>query len=179
MYLKTLYPEGEGYFNVTPDATRPFIVQTRLGETEVLGTTFNVSAYPESTTCLTTLVHGKVRCKSQDGSELILHPGEQAITTEKGLTGRTVDIEEYTGWTKGLYTFKNRPLGDIMNTFSRWYNTEITFDSPSIRNITFSGNVKRYESLNTFLNALQLTGKIDFKIENGKVRIGLPIEETE
>ena len=66
-----------------------------------------------------------------------------------------------------------------MNTFSRWYNTEITFDSPSIRNITFSGNVKRYESLNTFLNALQLTGKIDFKIENGKVRIGLPIEETE
>ena len=156
-------------FNVTPDATRPFIVQTRLGETEVLGTTFNVSAYPESATCLTTLVHGKVRCKSQDGSELILHPGEQAITTEKGLTGRTVDIEEYTGWTKGLYTFKNRPLGDIMNTFSRWYNIEITFDSPSIRD----------ESLNTFLNALELTGKIDFRIENGKVRIGLPIEETE
>lgn len=176
---RIVYLEGEGYFNVTPDATRPFIVQTRLGETEVLGTTFNVSAYPESTTCLTTLVHGKVRCKSQDGSELILHPGEQAITTEKGLTGRTVDIEEYTGWTKGLYTFKNRPLGDIMNTFSRWYNTEITFDSPSIRNITFSGNVKRYESLNTFLNALELTGKIDFRIENGKVRIGLPIEETE
>lgn len=176
---RIVYLEGEGYFNVAPDATRPFIVQTRLGETEVLGTTFNVSAYPESTTCLTTLVHGKVRCKSQDGSELILHPGEQAITTEKGLTGRTVDIEEYTGWTKGLYTFKNRPLGDIMNTFSRWYNIEITFDSPAIRDITFSGNVKRYESLNTFLNALELTGKINFRIENGKVRIGLPVEETE
>ena len=66
-----------------------------------------------------------------------------------------------------------------MNTFSRWYNIEITFDSPAIRDITFSGNVKRYESLNTFLNALELTGKINFRIENGKVRIGLPVKETE
>lgn len=176
---RIVYLEGEGYFDVTPDPDHPFIVKTRLGEIKVLGTAFNVSTYPESQTCLTTLVHGMVSCKSVNGTELILHPGEQAVTTEEGLTGRAVDVEEYTGWVKGLYTFKNRPLGDIMDTFSRWYNVEITFDSPSIRNIPFSGSVKRYESLNTFLNALKLTEKIGFRIEHGKVRIGSPDETRE
>lgn len=176
---RIVYLEGEGFFDVHPDTEHPFIVKTRLGEIKVLGTAFNVSAYPESPTCLTTLVRGMVCYKAQNGSELILHPGEQAVTTGQGSISKPVDVEEYIGWTKGLYIFKNRSLGDIMDTFSRWYNVEITFDNSTISNMPFSGSVKRYESLNTFLNALKLTEKIDFRIEQGKVIICSPAETTE
>lgn len=171
--------EGEGYFKVTHDPEHPFIVKTPLGEITVLGTAFNVSAYPENNVCLTTLVHGKVHCKAPNGEELTLKPGEQAIVTEQGLTARAVDVEEYMGWTNGLYVFKNRALGDIMDTFSRWYNVDITFENDDLRHIPFSGNVKRYENLNTFLDALKLTEKVDFKIENGTIGICSPSEKKE
>lgn len=176
---REVFLEGEGFFEVSPDHAHPFVVKTRLGETTVLGTAFNVSAYAESNACLITLVRGKVRCKSQGGSELLLHPGEQAVTTEDGIESKPVDVDEYIGWVKGLYTFKHRSLGDIMDTFGRWYDVDIDFEDASLRDISFSGNVKRYESLNTFLNALQLTGRVDFRIEKGKVVICSPTSEEE
>lgn len=159
--------EGEGYFRVKEDKERPFVVKTHFGDVTVYGTEFNVSAYNDAKTCCTTLVSGKVSCANSSQGAIVLSPGEQAVSSVDRLEKRAVDIEEYVGWVKGEYVFNNRSLGEIMQTFERWYDINVYYETPALRNLTYSGNLKRYGTINTFLDALEITGDIYYKI-NGK-----------
>lgn len=159
--------EGEAYFDVVKDVKHQFVVQTRFGNVAVLGTAFNVNAYNDEKSCYTTLVRGTVSFATKDNKEIRLQPGEQAIASSDGVDKKQVDLEEYVGWVNGVYLFKNKPLGDIMNTFAKWYDISVYYETPSLRNTTYSGNLKRYDSINSFLDALVLTGDLEYKV-NGK-----------
>ena len=162
--------EGEAYFDVVKDETRPFIVQTHLGEVTVLGTAFNINAYTDASV-YTTLVHGKVQFSSSSIGTIILSPGEQAVVSANGSEKRMVDLDEYVGWVDGRYVFNNRPLGEIMQTFERWYDIQVYYETPHLRDITYSGSLKRYGTINSFLDALELTGDLTYKISGRKVLI--------
>lgn len=164
---RTVLLEGEGYFRVKEDKERPFVVKTHFGDVTVYGTEFNVSAYNDGKTCCTTLVSGKVSCANSSQGAIVLSPGEQAVSSVDRLEKRAVDIEEYVGWVKGEYVFNDRSLGEIMQTFERWYDINVYYETPALRNLTYSGNLKRYGTINTFLDALEITGDIYYKI-NGK-----------
>ena len=159
--------EGEAYFDVVKDETRPFIVQTHLGEVTVLGTAFNINAYTDASV-YTTLVHGKVQFSSSSIGTIILSP-------EK----RMVDLDEYVGWVDGRYVFNNRPLGEIMQTFERWYDIQVYYETPHLRDITYSGSLKRYGTINSFLDALELTGDLTYKISGRNILIYDKVEELE
>lgn len=163
--------EGEAYFDVKKDEEHPFVVQTRFGEITVLGTAFNVNAYNDADECYTTLVSGKVNFAISDQKAVTLSPGEQAVVSSRGIEKRVVDLEEYIGWAKGVYVFNNRPLGEIMNTFERWYDIHIYYENPALRNLTYSGNLKRNNTINPFLDALELTGDIYYKIKGRNILI--------
>lgn len=163
--------EGEGYFRVKDDSERPFVVRTNWGDIMVYGTEFNVNAYKEAKACYTTLVRGKVSCTDLSQKSVILSPGEQAVLAEGKLEKYDVDVEEYIGWVKGEYVFADKPLGEIMQTFERWYNVDVYYETPSLRNLTYSGNLKRYNTINTFLDALEMTGDIYFKINGRNILI--------
>lgn len=163
--------EGEAYFDVAADEEHPFVVQTHLGEVTVLGTAFNVNAYTDAPACYTTLVRGKV-CFSAPNSEVItLAPGEQAVVSATSAEKRVVDLEEYTGWVSGMYTFHNRSLGEIMQTFERWYDIQVYYETPELRDFTYSGSLKRYGTINSFLDALELTGDLAYKISGRNILI--------
>ena len=100
-----------------------------------------------------------------------LQPGEQAVVSANGTEKRTVDLDEYIGWVNGVYNFKNRSLGEIMETFERWYDIQIYYETPDLRDITYSGSLKRYGTINSFLDALELTGDLTYKISGRKVLI--------
>lgn len=163
--------EGEAYFEVTRDEKRRFVVETSFGDISVLGTAFNVHAYGDSKACYTTLVQGKVSVETKNHGQLSLLPGEQAVVSPAGAEKKEVDVEEYVGWVNGVYLFKNKPLEDIMDTFSRWYDITVFYETPALRRLAYSGNVKRYDSINSFLDALALTGDIRYKINGKRVLI--------
>lgn len=170
--------EGEAYFDVVKDETRPFIVQTHLGEVTVLGTAFNINAYTDASV-YTTLVHGEVQFSSSSIGTIILSPGEQAVVSANGSEKRMVDLDEYVGWVDGRYVFNNRPLGEIMQTFERWYDIQVYYETPHLRDITYSGNLKRYGTINSFLDALELTGDLTYKISGRNILIYDKVEELE
>lgn len=166
---RVVFLEGEAYFDVSPDSARPFIVQTRMGEIKVLGTSFNVNVYPENTACYTTLVTGKVLVTSTDKQEVTLLPGEQAVMSAQAVNKQKVDLEEHIGWVKGIYTFHNKSLHDIMHTFERWYGMEVVFEDTSLADLPYTGSVKRYQNIRPFLEALQLTTDLQYRIAGRKV----------
>ena len=170
---------GEAYFEVVQDESHPFVVQTHLGEITVLGTEFNVNAYADTPVCYTTLVHGKVKFSTLNAETITLSPGEQAVVFANSSTKRKVDLEEYVGWVDGMYIFNNRPLGDIMKTFERWYDIQVYYETPNLRDITYSGNLKRYGTINSFLDALELTGDLTYKISGRNILIYDKVEEQE
>ena len=163
--------EGEAYFDVAEDENHPFVVQTHLAEVMVLGTAFNVNAYSNASVCYTTLVRGKVQFSAPNVGTVTLQPGEQAVVSANGTEKRTVDLDEYIGWVNGVYNFKNRSLGEIMETFERWYDIQVYYETPDLRDITYSGSLKRYGAVNSFLDALELTGDLTYKISGRKVLI--------
>ncbi len=158
--------EGEAYF-VVKHGDKPFIVHTQAGDVKVLGTSFGIRVY-EQEEMLTTLVTGKVLYRGQDS--VILEPGEQAVVALDGeVQKRKVEIEEYVGWKDGIYVFEHRLLGDIMNDFERWYGVKVMFVQPELKKLPFTGYIKRYDKINTFLKLLESTGELSYKIENKNI----------
>jgi ferric-dicitrate binding protein FerR (iron transport regulator) len=138
----------------------------------VLGTSFNVNAYPDRETVMTTLVEGRVRVECGD-REYEIHPGTQVIYhRETGeATAREVDVEMYTSWKDGYYIFEGMPLEELMNTFARWYNLRVAYASESVKTIAFSGNLRRYDDVVPLLKKLEYTRDVEFIIEGNLVTI--------
>ena len=159
---------GEAYFDVKKDS-RPFIVSLESGAITVLGTSFGVSAYPGHTN-YTTLVKGCVRFTSLRQEQIVLVPGEQAVVDTSGvLEKRNVEVEEFVGWKDGLFVFKNKTLGAIMEVLERWYGVKTVFQDNSLRELEYTGNLERYESINTFLQLLERLKDIHYKIEENTI----------
>ena len=98
---------GEGYFEVAKDSTQPFVVRAGDVDVRVLGTAFNVNAYPEKETVATTLVEGRVQVNYKTGQQVI-QPGMQLVYDKQNgkVDVSVVDTEVYTSWKDGYYYFK-------------------------------------------------------------------------
>lgn len=157
--------EGEAYFEVAK-SSKPFIVKVDQMEVEVLGTCFNVSSY-KGEKYQTTLVEGSVKVQTPSGANCILQPSEQAYlkpdSNELGV--RKVDVMQYTSWVNGKIYFKDSRLEDIMNTLSRWYDIDVFYLEPSVKNLRFGCNVNRYKEITPFLELLEKTEKVDIVIK--------------
>ena len=167
---RKVFLEGEAYFVVTKDSI-PFVVSTSRGDIRVLGTTFNVKAYEEEIAMQATLVEGKVLV-AQGEKEIELAPGEQGTVTANGeMEKREVDVEEFVGWRTGVYVFRKQALGTIMRDLSRWYGVSVFFQNEDLKQVCFTGNLKRYDTINEFLNVLQRTGDIRYRTNSNTVII--------
>lgn len=159
---------GEAFFEVKKDS-HPFVVSMEAGDVTVLGTSFGVSAYPGETD-YTTLVSGKVCFQSKENEKVILSPGEQAVLHPSGeLEKREVDVLEYVGWKDGLFVFKDKTLSEIMKILERWYGVNVIFQNESLRELEYTGNLERYDSINTFLQLLERLKEIRYEIKGNTI----------
>ena len=163
---RKVYLEGEAYFEVAKDAARPFTVVARGVEVEVLGTHFNVNAYPEKNGVVTTLAEGKVRV-AEGGHEAVLIPGEQAVASAGALGVREVDVREYISWKDGLFVFRQMPLEQIMEQVYRWYGVKAAFFDESARTETFTGVIDRSMSAEAFFDVIEKVLDVQFKMGEG------------
>lgn len=143
---------GEACFNVAHDARRPFIVETPKQKIKVLGTRFNVHAYPEENAVTTSLLEGKVEISTSLDAGKILYPGQAAVT-ERNTTRLTAMNDYAAAWTSGQIRFEDTDLPTILRTVSRWYDVAIIYErTPSTER--FTGGVLRKSSLAAFLSVL-------------------------
>lgn len=166
--IREIYLEGEAYFEIEKNA-RPFVVHSRLGDVRVLGTAFGITAYPEEK-MLTTLVNGKVVFEQPRREPLAITPGEQIVAYPSGkIERKTVEPEEYVGWKSGIYVFKDRKLEEIMSNLEKWYNVTVFYQSQQMKDVRFTGNVQRYDTINAFLEILEGTGDVKYRINGNTV----------
>src|SRR5690606_688356 len=117
---------GEAYFSVAKDASRPFRVVSNGQVIEVLGTEFNVSAYPDDDETKTTLVEGSVRLEA-GGTAVELVPGEQGVRTGNRLTKLTVDVEQFVAWKDGFFIFDGLSPKTAFTQLARWYDVDVVY----------------------------------------------------
>lgn len=148
-----------------------FLVKTEKGVgVEVLGTTFNLSAYPGEI-CQTTLLDGSVKVSNGLGENRLLKPSQQAsiLPDGKEISVRTVDVAFYSSWVKGKILFKDCTLEDMMKVLGRWYDVEATYESEAVRKKRFGCHVNRYANISLFIEQLKRTGGIDARMEGNKI----------
>ena len=164
---------GEAYFEVAKDKTRPFKVFAENQVAEVTGTEFNLTAYPDDKLIFTTLVEGRVRVFPKDKPELVqtLIPGYQTYCYKESgdISIRQVNVNEYIAWKSGIFSFKDKPLEEMMLTLSRWYDINIVFEDQSKKNIRFTGEVQRYENFEKILTLIEKTYEVKFKLTGNEI----------
>lgn len=164
--------EGEGYFQVVRNEKMPFVVSASGVNVTVLGTEFNVSNYPENGDVQTTLIKGKVQVTlSEDTNSYILHPGEQAVYNKESgeITVVNVDVSYVTAWREGRLRFRDRPLKEIMDFISRWYDVDVVYEDEEVKNYLFGCNFNRHETVTPLLELFQSTEVVRFEVIGKKI----------
>ncbi len=164
--------EGEAYFEVRPAANAPFRVVSTGQTVEVLGTNFNVNAYPDEHTVRTTLINGAVRVVT-DQNATVLKPGQQSEAGAAGLAVANVDIETIVDWKSGDFVFADESLESIMRKVARWYDVEVVYQD-KLPNEGYSAQISRNRNLSEVLHILELSGGLSYTIKNDVVFLSTP-----
>jgi len=133
--------EGQAFFDVVEDKNRPFIVKTKHLDVEVLGTAFDVMAYPNEGIVRTTLVRGKVKVSMPNTASEIIKPGQACFYSvySENAQVKYVNTEEYTSWKEGQIHFKNETLENIARNLERKYNVTIVIENQMIAKERYTG----------------------------------------
>ena len=157
---------GEAFFDVEHDKNHPFIVQTTDIRIKVLGTQFNVSAYPSDNIIETVLTEGKVRLE-QNNSGLLsettdLEPRQLAKFNKKTRETKlvTVDTDNYTLWKEGVFKFEGTHLCRIVKKLERFYNIRFYYDDPLQGSIKISGKLDLNEDREEIINRLAAAASV-------------------
>ncbi|MBO4959446.1 MULTISPECIES: FecR domain-containing protein [Butyricimonas] len=162
---RKVFLSGEAYFEVEHDESTPFIVNTEVMDLQVLGTSFNIKAYDNENTVVTTLVSGKIRQEFPNvGKKIVLTPSRQSVFDRVSgkLETKQADIQETLAWREGKIIANNERLEDIFRQLSRWYDFKVVYTLPSLKDIRFYLHSNRYAEVRTILEHLQTTKGIRF-----------------
>jgi transmembrane sensor len=165
---------GEAYFTVTKNASKPFIVKTRHLSVKVLGTKFDVKAYPDDLRTITTLNTGKVEVNTNKSKSYILRPSQQ-LTYNNGTAQAlisAVSAEEIMGWTNGQLIFTNASCSEIIRTLERNFNIRITVMGESLAspNELFTIKFLKRESLDQILSVMKdVIGNFSYQKQSNQI----------
>lgn len=162
---------GEAYFDVKTDGDHPFVVKTDEQNIKVLGTEFNICAYPDEAHVITTLVMGKVQVNTAD-KQLVLKPGQQVESDQAGQISLNpdADVEQAIAWKNGYFRFDKADIHTIMTQLARWYNIKVTYES-KINGHYFGAIMNRNNNISQILNMLSATGEVHFAIDGKDVTV--------
>lgn len=171
---RIVYLEGEAYFEVAKRKGNPFIVKTKEQNIEVLGTKFNVKAYPLDSLATTTLLEGSVRLSTISRERpTVLKPNQQVVYNRNTKTVflKNVDAQQYISWTVGYYYFSEQSLKAILERLSHVYGARFTVNSEKLNNRTFTGTFYYSQSLKDLMEIINLSIPIKYDIKEQNVVI--------
>ncbi len=161
--------EGEAFFEVSKLQGKPFKVMSGDQVVEVLGTRFNISAYPDERHTKTTLVAGRVQVASMADPEspIAIKPGQQSTVRSGDIRVTPVDTNQFIAWKQGIFHFESTPLEEMLKQIARWYDVDVDYKR-GIPSETFTGKFRRDVSLKGVIGILQLS-MIDVTLENKRL----------
>lgn len=164
--------EGEAFFSVSKDKNHPFRVKTTDVEIEVLGTKFNLKAYPEENSVSTTLVEGSVNISSQYQRTRI-KPDQKLVfdkRSKKMVVQELTDTSPDTEWKDGRFVFRNESLGELKPKLERWFDVDIVFGDEQVKDRRFTGVLGR-ESILEAISYFDLSNLVTCRIQGNKIII--------
>lgn len=170
---REVYLKGEGYFEVAKNPRQAFVVHVGEIKVKQYGTAFNINAHAEGLIKVV-LVHGSIGVSTQDpNSERKLKVSQLAEYKKdnRSFSIRNVDVRPYVAWNEGMFNFEDENLNEIMQTLSLWYDVDIHFDQNELKNLRFTGSIRRTIPINDILNAIASTTDVQMKIKGRDIHI--------
>jgi transmembrane sensor len=190
--MRVVRLEGEAYFDVTKDKRRPFIINTSDFSIKVLGTAFNVKAYPGEKVAETSLIRGNIELTvaGSNKQQIMLNPNEKITLTSshsnlnlEGNESHNLSVQsitpieilskqyvEETSWMDNKLVFKNNTFEQLVPKLERWYNVNIKVNNSAINHQHFTG-IFQEESLEQALKAMQIISPFKYEIKYDEVTI--------
>jgi len=168
---------GEAYFEVAHNQSKPFRVVTAHQVVEVLGTHFDINSYTDEPVTRTSLIEGSVSVTSLGShAKLVIRPGQQSIVSSalpaSAIGVKNIDIDEAVAWKNGYFMFDEESLESILRKIARWYDVDIQYKGLEAKNkLFFSGTLSRYSNVSKVLKKLELTESVHFKIEGRTILV--------
>ena len=170
---REVYLTGEAFFEVQKDEKRPFYVIADGIKIRVYGTSFNVNTHDKERV-QTVLVEGSIGLSAEKGGpEYQMKPSQlgEYRRTDASVNVKTVDIEPYVSWKDGFFVFENQTMEQIMNTLSLWYDVDVFYTNEQLKNLHFTGHVKRYDQIDNILKAIKSAVGVTFTIKDRTICI--------
>lgn len=168
---RDVFLNGEAYFHVARDESKPFIVKTTDMDVEVLGTVFNISSYADDEFSSATLESGSVNVlfKSKDKGSMLLHPNEQvSYNREKGTVEKNqVKMANVIAWTQGNLVIQSMSMDEIARIIERKFALTVNLNAQKYKNERITMKATHGESITDFMNILSyLVPQLKYRIEN-------------
>lgn len=161
--------EGEAFFDVESDPSRPFIIRTGDIQTTVLGTRFNVRSYKNEENIEVAVVEGKVKVGSDETNYAYLTPNEVSTYQKeaKKLNKVKMDVSSLVAWHKNVLVFKNATADEVWKRLENWYGINIIIKNKKNIEGRYSG-IYENEPLETVLRGISFASGFDFEIDDKK-----------
>ena len=161
---REIYVDGEIYIEVTKDENRPFYVRTKDMNVRVLGTKFNVTAYESESVRNVVLAQGSVQVETSSTPKALLSPNQMFTSAGGKENIEQVDVDLYTSWIHGIYSFNSTDLGIILKRLSTYYGKNVEFDI-ALSKIKCSGKIDLKDNIETVLNGLSFVAPISINYD--------------
>jgi transmembrane sensor len=178
--------QGEAYFDVKKRGKSEFTVNTHDVRIVVLGTAFNVKAYPEDMKTQTTVVRGLVRVESREKgiNPVLIRPNQMAVLkssvpseVNKMKPIKSLNIENQvntvviTSWKDQMLVFADETFEDIAIKMERWFNMKIKIEDNRLKQERYTGKFVHNETVYEVLEAIKLTTPIVYTVKNEEIVI--------
>jgi ferric-dicitrate binding protein FerR (iron transport regulator) len=167
--------EGEAFFEVKPNKAKPFIIHAGKAQIKVLGTSFNVSAYPSAKSVEVIVKTGKVQvlnkatAETKQNNELILNPGEKGtlVISSNALLKTTNQNPNFIAWKTHDLIFRATSLGEVISNLENVYKVNIRLDDPKLNGLLLTAHFNDY-SLDFILKVIETTFQMETQVIDGQ-----------
>lgn len=161
---------GEAWFEVVHNENKHFVVSTASLDVRVLGTKFNIEAFPEDKEVVVVLQEGQVKVDGKDKPFMaVMKPNEQFIYNKNSQksTIQTVNASQFSAWKDGLLVFRNEPLSEVLKQIGRRYNVAFVLTDPELAKFRFRATFQE-EPIEEVIRLISLIAPIEYSFDNRK-----------
>ena len=171
--IREVYLSGEAFFDIVHNPDAPFLVRTGNINTRVLGTAFNVEAWPDQSNIKVTVARGKVSVGNDQEVFEELVPNEQlAVNTETELFEKTnLDVEVATEWKRSFFVLDKVTMENAAQSISKRYAVEVSIENSKLKNCLVNGAFLENESVEHIVSIICLAMNAQYNIEGDKIWI--------
>lgn len=163
---RTVYLDGEAYFEVSKDEKKPFLVKTAQGDIRVTGTSFNVEAYTRYRSFETSLFEGGVDIYIDEKMAVSLKPNEKSsLKSNELIVSKITNTDAYL-WRNGLIAFNKEDLENILHELEKYFDVEIQINTANLPKHTYTGKFRQSDGVDYALRVLQKS--INFTYERNE-----------